>query len=107
MTFAPSGNIYSLELTKRLNDAFLEELCRRPSVGLTEVRRDGRDDQAVAKVIKTEFERSAKSMGGRSSLLEPYMAQTDHVNHMRTFAAACWVRKLRLLSTITYLLIYF
>ena len=100
MTFAPSGNIYSLELTKRLNDAFLEELCRRPSVGLTEVRRDGRDDEAVAKVIKNEFERSAKSMGGRSSLLQPYMAQTDHVNHMRTFAAACWVR---LITTITKL----
>ena len=92
-----------MELTKRLNDAFLEELCRRPSVGLTEVRRDGRDDEAVAKVIKTEFERSAKSMGGRSSLLQPYMAQTDHVNHMRTFAAACWVR---LITTIANLLLF-
>ena len=91
------GDIYSEEITQRLNDAFLHELCQRPSVGLTEVRRDGKDDAAVATVIRKEFERSAKVMmgrsGGRTTLLQPYMAQNDHVNHMRTFAAACWVSR--------------
>jgi len=90
MTFTPTGNIYSLDMTERLNNAFLQELCRRPALGLTEVRRDGKDDEAVSKVIKNEFERSAKAMGGRNSLLQPYTGPSDHVNHMRTFAAAAW-----------------
>ena len=31
--------------------AFLAELCQRPPTGLTEVRRDAKDNKAVAAVI--------------------------------------------------------
>ena len=31
--------------------AFLAELCQRPPTGLTEVRRDGKDNRTVATVI--------------------------------------------------------
>lgn len=82
------GDVFSEEITRRLNEPFLHALCQRPSVGLTEVRRDGKDDEAVTKVIKKEFARSVKAMGGR--VQNPEMAQTDLVNHMRTYAAACW-----------------
>lgn len=35
---------------------FMKDLCQRPSF-LTEVRRDGKDNAAVTKVIKDEFRR--------------------------------------------------
>ena len=68
------------DLKERLKAGFLEELCRRPGVGLTEVRRDGKDNAAVAAVINREFTRC-------SSL----MTEKDFVDHMRTYASACWV----------------
>ena len=71
---------YAGDLQERLKQAFLEELCRRPNSGLTEVRRDGKDNAAIALVIKKEFERCADHMG-----------EADFMYHMRTFSSACWV----------------
>ena len=73
-------NVYAEDLNSRLRDAFLQELCKRPSKGLTEVRRDGKDDAAIAKVITEEANRCSESMD-----------QMEFVYHMRTYATACWV----------------
>jgi len=72
-------NIYSDDLNSRLKGAFLQELCKRPSCGLTEVRRDGKDNAAIAKVITEEANRCSESMD-----------QMEFVYHMRTYATACW-----------------
>ena len=71
---------YNGDLQERMKKVFLEELCRRPNTGLTEVRRDGKDDAAMASVIKKEFDRCVGQMG-----------EADFVYHMRTYSAACWV----------------
>ena len=42
---------YMDDLQERLKQAFLEELCRRPHKGLTEVRRDGKDNAAIASIV--------------------------------------------------------
>ena len=76
-----AGDGYMEDLQERLKQAFLEELCRRPSTGLTEVRRDGKDDTAIAAVISKEFNRCVGNM-----------SEADFMYHMRTFASACWVR---------------
>ena len=76
-----TGDGYMEDLQERLKQAFLEELCRRPSTGLTEVRRDGKDDTAIAAVISKEFNRCVGNM-----------SEADFMYHMRTFASACWVR---------------
>ena len=79
-------NVISKDISKRLESKLLrerkllKELCKRPVVGLTEVRRDGKDTEAVAKVIKDEFLRSVN-----------IMSQPDFVNHMHIFAYGCWV----------------
>ena len=73
-------SVYSDDLNSRLKGAFLQELCQRPSVGLTEVRRDGKDNAAIGKVIKEEFNRCSEIMD-----------QMEFVYHMRTYATACWV----------------
>ena len=73
-------NIYSDDLNSRLKGAFLQELGKRPSCGLTEVRRDGKDNAAIAKVITEEANRCSESMD-----------QMEFVYHMRTYATACWV----------------
>ena len=62
----------------------LETVCERPS-GLTEVRRDGKDNAAVIRVIKEEY-RQCKEKNEMSDL--------QLTEHMRSFAAACWVRNL-------------
>ena len=67
-----------------MKTAFLHELCARPSAGLTEVRRDGKDNAAIAKVITKEFDRCAEIMD-----------QMELVYHMRTYAVACWVSFVR------------
>ena len=59
----------------------LRELCKRPTTGLTEVRRDGKDTDAMAKVITKEFNRCIN-----------IMSQPDFVNHMHVYAYGCWVR---------------
>ena len=60
----------------------LEKLCERPS-GLTEVRRDGKDNAAVQRVIKEEFKRCE----------EKGMPNAELLKHMQTFTFACWVCK--------------
>jgi hypothetical protein len=75
------SSVYSDDLNSRLKGAFLKELCQRPSAGLTEVRRDGKDNAAITKVIEDEFNRCSEMMD-----------QMEFVYHMRTYATACWVR---------------
>ena len=62
-------------------EAFLKEICQRPQ-NLTEVRRDGKDDEAIAKVITAEFERRA----GKN---KPF-GRMRLEKKMRVFASACW-----------------
>ena len=69
------------DISNRLKKSYLLTLCRRPTVGLTEVRRDGKDNAAVAKVIKKEF-----------MLKMDVMDQQEFIHHMHTYASACWVR---------------
>ena len=68
-----------------------EKLCKRPS-GLTEVRRDGKDNDSVIKVIKQEFEKCQEN-GLQGEELQ---------KHMETFASACWVSQkcLQIVETI-------
>ena len=75
--------VYSDDLTSRLKAAFLQELCKRPCAGLTEVRRDGKDNAAIAKVIRKEFDRCSETMD-----------QMEFVYHMKTYATASWVRSM-------------
>ena len=75
------GDVFSEDINNRLKKAFLATLCKRPSVGLTEVRRDGKDNIAIAKVIRKEFLH-------RMDIME----HNEFINHMHTYAAACWVR---------------
>jgi len=72
-------DVFSEDITNRLKESFLETLCRRPSVGLTEVRRDGKDNAAIAKVIEKEFFNKMDTM-----------EQAELIIHMHTYASACW-----------------
>ena len=87
--------VYSDDLTSRLKAAFLQELCMRPCAGLTEVRRDGKDNAAIAKVIKKEFDRCSETMD-----------QMEFVYHMKTYATASWVRSMYI-SVLIYLVFLF
>ena len=60
---------------------FLEELCQRPA-GLTEVRRDGKDDAVVGRVIKEEFQRRSLGPDGKK--------KKKFVHRMEEFSYACW-----------------
>ena len=62
-------------------DIMLYKVCDRPS-GLTEVRRDGKDNDAVARVIQQEFRRCEER--GKTG--------EELCRHMESFASACWVR---------------
>ena len=64
----------------RLKMSALNELCKRPSVGLTEVRRDGKDNAAISKVITNEFNRCY-----------PVLSELECTKHMETFSRGCWV----------------
>ena len=70
----------------------LEKICERPS-GLTEVRRDGKDNAAVIRVIQEEFKRCEEKK-------EMKMTDLELTSHMRYFASACWVSNLLLLYPI-------
>lgn len=61
-------------------DDLLRELLQRPKY-MTEVRRDGKDDKVVAKVIKEEFERRLALSDAKESKFE---------RRMKEYAAACW-----------------
>lgn len=58
----------------------LAKLSERPT-GLTEVRRDGKDNNAVVRVIQQEFKRCQ----------EKKMSDSDLITHMQSFTSACWV----------------
>ena len=64
----------------RLKTSSLNELCKRPSTGLTEVRRDGKDNAAIIKVLTKEFNRCHQ-----------VLSVPEFVKHMETFARGCWV----------------
>jgi len=74
-----TGDTIGHDLGDRLVRSFLKELCTRPSRGLTEVRRDGKDDAAVSAVIKREFQRSF-----------PLLKEKEFVSHMRSYSSATW-----------------
>ena len=77
------SNDISSRLENRLlrEKKLLREVCKRPTIGLTEVRRDGKDTDAIAKIITKEFYRCIN-----------VMSQQDFVNHMHVYAYGCWVR---------------
>ena len=58
----------------------VDNFCKRPN-GLTEVRRDGKDNDAIIKVIKEEF-RQCEEKG---------IPFDEICNHMEIFASGCWV----------------
>ena len=82
-----NANVLSKDISTRLENkllkekTLLKELCKRPLKGLTEVRRDGKDNEAIARVIKKEFLRCID-----------FMSQPEFVNHMHIYAYGCWVR---------------
>ena len=65
-------------------ETMLKKVCERPSE-LTEVRRDGKDNDAVASVIEQEFKRCEEK--GQSG--------EDLCKHIESFASACWVRTIQ------------
>ncbi len=69
------------EFTEEWKQEFSQKLCKRPA-GLTEVRRDGKDDAAVAKVIRAEFRRRLNQ--------EKKLGKKKFVHRMEEYAAACW-----------------
>lgn len=63
-------------------DCFLHELTARPK-GMTEVRRDGKDDAVISKVIAAELDR--RLAGGSDD-----KKKAKFEAGMRDYAAACW-----------------
>ena len=66
------------------NETMLSKICERPS-GLTQVRRDGKDNNAVSAVIQQEFKRCEEN--GKSG--------EELCKHMQSFASACWVSNIQ------------
>ena len=58
----------------------LEKFCKRPD-GLTEIRRDGKDNNAIINVIKDEYKMCE----------ENGLTMEEISNHMEIFTSACWV----------------
>jgi len=73
------GDKISEDINTRLKKNFLITLCRRPHEGVTEVRRDNKDNIAVAKVIRKEFM-------AKIDVMDPQ----DFINHMHAYASAAW-----------------
>ena len=69
------------DISEEWRISFLKEVCVKPA-WLTEVRRDGKDDEKVTRVIKDEFRR-------RFASLEP-RRKRKFVHRMEEYAAACW-----------------
>ena len=72
----------------------LAVLSKRPN-GLTEIRRDGKDNDAVIRVIKKELERCEQNG----------MSGEDLRTHMETFSSACWVSIKRISAAIVQLIL--
>ena len=62
------------------NEPFLNKLFKRPEENMTEVRRDGKDNEVVCKVIRKEYERTMEVMKG-----------PEFRSHMESVASVCWV----------------
>ena len=58
----------------------LEKFCKRPD-GLTEIRRDGKDNDAIINMIKDEYKMCE----------EKALTMKEISNHMEIFTSACWV----------------
>ena len=58
----------------------IEAFCKRPD-GLTEVRRDGKDNNSIVKVIREEY----------NTCKENELSDEQISNHMKIFSSACWV----------------
>ncbi len=69
------------DFSEEWRQEFMQKLRQRPA-GLTEVRRDGKDDDAVRKVIMAEFRRRLA--------LDKKMSKKKMVHRMNEYAAACW-----------------
>merc|ERR1719249_319827 len=81
----------------RWKECFLHELTARPK-HMTEVRRDGKDDAVIAKVIATEMDRRLGLDERKKSGIRPPSAigfyksdgKVKFEAGMRDYAAACW-----------------
>ena len=67
------------DFSQEWKEGLLKSILKRPSY-MIEVRRDGKDDAAIEKVITEEANRCSDSMD-----------RMEFVYHMRTYATACWV----------------
>ena len=83
---SPKLNLISEDVSNNLrkihiksHKMLLAAICKRPKLGLTEVRRDGKDSTAVIAIIKYEFERCK------------HLEFSELTKHMESFASACWV----------------
>ncbi len=68
------------DFSEEWKQEFSQKLCQRPA-GLTEVRRDGKDNAAVTKVIRAEF---------RRRLAMDKKSKKKFIHRMEEYAAACW-----------------
>jgi len=68
-------------ITEQWKDKFLKELTTRPDY-MTEVRRDGKDNEAVKKVIKEEFDKRVEDLDEDN--------KSKFVRRMEAFSRACW-----------------
>jgi len=77
------GNMSSINPTdtEEWRIAFLKEVCQRPAY-LTEVRRDGKDTEAVTRVIKKEFRRGFAELDPDD--------RSNFERRMKEYASACW-----------------
>ena len=82
----PQLNLISEDVSNNLrkihiksHKMLLAAICQRPQLGLTEVRRDGKDSNAVTAVIEHEFARCK------------HLEYSELAKHMESFASACWV----------------
>ena len=86
------GDKISEEINQRLKRNFLLTLCSRPKEGVTEIRRDNKDNAAVSKVIKKEFL-------SKQDVMDPQ----DFISHMHAYASAAWVRHLEMFHSHLFL----
>lgn len=70
------------EWSQEWQDQFLNDLLVRP-LYLTEVRRDGKDNAVIEKLIQNEFRR-------RMAFALPERKKTKFTRRMREYAKACW-----------------
>lgn len=87
----------SEEISKEWSDEFFQELIRRPKY-MTEVRRDGKDNEVIINLIGHEFERrlithqrkKAKFIRRFHIFKRDYASNLIFAYRMREYAFACW-----------------